>query len=101
MVIKVIDHVGRCYSNQDGLIIKDLIQYNLKQDEKITVSFEGIDGVTSSFINSALIELIEEYDFTVIKNNITFTKSNKQINNMIKDRFSFELKRRKQTPLTV
>ncbi|MCK2020669.1 STAS-like domain-containing protein [Peribacillus frigoritolerans] len=61
----------------------------------ITISFKNVDGVTSSFINTALIELLDDYDFSVIKKHLNFINSSKQINDIIKSRFSFEVNRRK------
>ena len=96
VTIKVLDHVERCYSNQDGAKIQHIILSHFTTGEKISVSFDGVDGVTSSFINTALIELLDHYDFSVIKTNLKFVKSNKQINEMIRSRFKFEVNRRKQ-----
>ncbi|MFC0271145.1 STAS-like domain-containing protein [Metabacillus herbersteinensis] len=95
MVIKIVDHVGRCYSNQDGLIVKMILLKHLNSNKLVILSFEGIDGVTSSFVNTALIELLEDFDFDKIKQNLKFTNTNRQINEMIKNRFKFEINRKK------
>lgn len=94
-LVKVIDHVGQCYSNEDGKIIFDIISNSLGRGEKITLSFEGVDGVTSSFVNSALIDLLEHYNFNFIRTHISFAKTSRQINNIINQRFKFEVKKRK------
>lgn len=94
MVINVYDHVGRCYSNEDGKILKDLIKSYLDIKEPVTVSFKNVSGVTSSFVNTALIELLDEYSFDFIKNNIKYVDTTHQINSMIKSRFMFEVKKR-------
>lgn len=92
--IYVKDQVGRCYSNEDGLVINKIIQSYMVKNEIITISFKGIDGVTSSFVNTAFIELLNVYDFDKIKKLIRFVDTNSQINSMIKDRFIFEVNRR-------
>jgi|SRR5690606_243162 len=99
MVIKICDHVGRCYSNEDGKVIRDLLVGYLNKGTSLTVSFKNIDGVTSSFVNTAFIELLDDFDFDVIKRSLKFVDSNKQINDMIKSRFSFEVNRRKNLML--
>lgn len=95
VIINISDHVGRCYSNNDGKIIQTILKSHLNKGNTITVSFQNIDGVTSSFVNTAFIELLNDFDFVTVKKSIRFINSTKQINNMIKDRFSFEVTRRK------
>ncbi|WP_193064924.1 STAS-like domain-containing protein [Oceanobacillus oncorhynchi] len=94
MVIKIANHVERCYSNEEGKIIKNIIENSLRSNEPIVISFEGVHGVTSSFVNTAFIELLDEFNFDKIKSNIKFTNTTRQINSMIKERYSFEVKKR-------
>ncbi|WP_251941782.1 STAS-like domain-containing protein [Salinibacter ruber] len=94
MVIKVGDHVKRCYSNEDGREIREQIKPLLLGGREVTVSFEGFDSVTSSFVNSAFIELLSSLDFGEIKERLDFADSNRQINRTIKRRFSFEVNER-------
>lgn len=91
MVIKVLDHVERCYSNADGEVIFALIQPSFSQGDQVTISFAGVDSVPSSFVNSAFIPLLEKHSFDFIRNNLRFINSTKQINEMIKKRFDFEV----------
>lgn len=93
--ISVFDLVGRGYSNDDGLIIKQAIVNEFEKGNKVIVNFLNVDGVTSSFVNTAFIELLNEFSFDFIRKHLNFSDSRKQINNMIKDRFSFEVTRRK------
>lgn len=85
-----------CYSNLDGEIIKQKILDGLRQGDQITLSFHGIDSVSSSFVNSALIDLLELYDFDHIKKSILFKDTNRSINDVIKKRFMFEVNARKK-----
>ncbi|WP_321999360.1 STAS-like domain-containing protein [Bacillus pumilus] len=94
-LVKVLDHVERCYSNNDGQLIQTMIKSAFRNDEIITLSFKGVDGVTSSFVNTALIDLLEEFGFDFIKNHLAFSDTNSQINKLINDRFKFEVKKRK------
>lgn len=96
MVLNVLDHVERCYSNADGDVILALIKPILATGEQVTVSFRGVDSVPSSFVNSALIALLDDFSFEDIKKNLRFSNSTKQINEMIKERFNFEVNERKK-----
>jgi hypothetical protein len=89
-LIRVLDHVNRCYNSADGQIIHDVIDARLRNNEELTVSFAGVDSVPSSFVNSALISLLERYDFDQIKRMLRFVDTNSQINEMIRSRFTFE-----------
>lgn len=89
MVIEILNHVERCYSNDDGEVIFRVIKKALENGESVTISFEGVTSITSSFTNSAFIELLKTYDITQVKGKLSFTNSNRAINGMIRDRFNF------------
>lgn len=89
MVIEVLNYVERCYSNDDGLVINGVIKKALQSGNQVEVSFKGVNSVTSSFINSAFIELLKSYEIEYVKQQLTFINSNKSINRMIRDRFAF------------
>ncbi|MGE1025115.1 STAS-like domain-containing protein [Bacillus sp. GMs2/2] len=93
--IEVLNYVNQCYSNDDGKVIQDLIRKAFMQHEKVGVSFEGVTSLNSSFINTAFIELLNEYDFSFIRNHLTFINSTSQINTAIRNRFNFEVHERK------
>lgn len=94
-IIRVLDHVERCYNSADGKVIHDVIEARLKKNEQVVVSFDGVDSVPSSFVNTALISLLETFDFQRIKNLLRFKDTNSQINEMIKTRFDFEVHKRR------
>ena len=96
MVINILDYIERCYSNADGEVILALIKPKLAKGEQVTISFSGVDGVPSSFVNSAFIQLLEDFTFEEIRQNLRFINSTKQINQMIKSRFEFEVNERKK-----
>ncbi|AVR33460.1 STAS-like domain-containing protein [Bacillus cereus] len=96
VTINVLNHVERCYSNDDGYTILNLIKTAFENNEKVTISFEGVTSATSSFINSALIELLGSYDFDYIRSNLHFINTTKQINSIIKSRFQFETTKKKE-----
>ncbi|MEG0601176.1 MAG: DUF4325 domain-containing protein [Vagococcus sp.] len=90
IVNKVLDSY---YTNDDGDKLSIIIRSHLSNKEKVTINFQGISSVNSSFVNSAFIELLSDYSFSFIKKNISFTNTTKQINNLILERFKFESKR--------
>ncbi|MGG3693905.1 STAS-like domain-containing protein [Heyndrickxia ginsengihumi] len=96
MNIRVKDLVDQVYSNNDGMVIYNELKNQLDNDNKVAVSFDDIGALNSSFVNSAFIELLNDFDFQFIKNNLRFVNSTKQINEMIKSRFAFEMNRIKQ-----
>lgn len=95
VLINLLNHVEKCYSNDDGRIIFKKIKSAFSDDQKVTISLKGITTLNSSFVNSAFIELLDDYDFDFIRKNLSFIDSTKQINRMIKDRFLFEINRKK------
>jgi hypothetical protein len=94
MVLKVLDYVPNIYSRDSGELIFNLILDALKREEEVIISFYGCDSTTSSFVNSALIQLLEHFDFNIIKMMVKFENSTSQINGMIKKRFQFEIEKR-------
>lgn len=89
--INVKEYVDQIYSNEDGFIIYNELKKKLKEEYIINVSFKGIYALNSSFVNSAFLELLNDYDFNYIKSHLNFIDSTKQINEMIKSRFQFEV----------
>lgn len=94
MVIRVLDIVDQCYSNADGHKLFEAVLGPVTRGEKVVVSFDGVDAVPSSFVNSAFIALLERIPFEQIKRTLSFKETTPQINEMIRSRFSFEAARR-------
>lgn len=92
--IRVLEHVDQCYNSADGLVIHDIVLRALRGSESVTVSFSGVDSVPSSFVNSALIALLQDVPFSTIKGKLRFVDTNSQINEMIRSRFAFEIEKR-------
>lgn len=91
MVIMVKDHVdGGCYTNQDGEMIYKAIAPHITAGEQVMLSFKGINSVSSSFLNTAFVPLLESTDFETIKKCLKIVDSNKFINEMIIRRFKAE-----------
>ena len=88
VILKTSDYVKKCYDNGDGEAIfaklKPLLISAKKTQDKIAVSFQGFDFVTSSFVNSAFVQLLNHFDLDDITNHITIIDSNKSINHAIR-----------------
>lgn len=93
-LIRVLDVVERCYNGNDGQVIHDAIAKQWQQGDTVTLSFDGVDSVPSSFVNVALISFLEQYAFDEIKRKLRFVNTSSQINEMIRTRFTFEAKRK-------
>ncbi|MCT1181731.1 DUF4325 domain-containing protein [Lactococcus lactis] len=81
-------------NNVSGQVLFNSIKNHLDEQESVLVSFEGISELSSSFVNSAFIELLTFYDFNYIRDNVKFTHSTRQINDLIKSRFNFEINKK-------
>lgn len=77
-------------TNEDGLKLKQAILNSLAVDECVTVSFEGVPHVNTSYVNTAFVELLSDYEIGEIKRRVKIVKSTKQINTVIKERLEFE-----------
>lgn len=92
-IIRVLDHVDSCSTTADGEIIFSVLKPLIEKGSSVVVSFDGIGAVPSSFINSAFIPFISLIGFERVKTTLSFTNSNRHINETIKRRFEFEAKR--------
>ncbi|WP_305972712.1 MULTISPECIES: STAS-like domain-containing protein [unclassified Mameliella] len=90
MVLIISSVVRSCDTNEQGDVVRLEIIKHLSKNEKVTLDFSGVTNVTSSFVNSALISLMPQYDVRTIKARIQVTRANRQIGTMINDRFRSE-----------
>lgn len=95
MVIRILDYVNQCYTQEDGQKIYSVILPYLEKETTIELSFDGVEYVPSSFVNTAFIALLEKFSFQTIRSYLIFVDTTKQINEMIRDRFLFEINIRK------
>src|SRR5512139_3751506 len=90
--IRLLDHVKRCSSYEDGAVIQRLIVQALRRGEMVELSFDGVLSPPSAFINAALITLLDDFDFEYIQKHLTFVQSTKQVNELIRSRFEFAMR---------
>ncbi|MGH8756984.1 MAG: STAS-like domain-containing protein [Burkholderiales bacterium] len=89
MVIRVLDHVTHCSSYAEGDVIFTIISPHIQEGEDVTLSFEGVDAVPSSFVNAAIIRLVEVVSLNEIKAHLKVINSTRQINDLIRSRVAF------------
>lgn len=94
VVVEILSISPRCYTNEDGDKVNQRIFPLLRSGEVVSLSFKGIDVVPSSFVNTAFIPLLDSFDFEFIKRHLQFKNTSRQINEMIRSRFMFEVARR-------
>jgi STAS-like domain of unknown function (DUF4325) len=95
MVIEVLKITNSCYNHLDGLKLFNVLLKAMPAEKTIVVDFSGVDSTPSSFINSALIGLLDHFSFDQIKEKISFINTTPQINEMIKSRFLYEVATKK------
>ncbi|MEY8462963.1 STAS-like domain-containing protein [Streptococcus merionis] len=93
VTIIVKDIVANHSDNASGQQLYEVIIDELTRHESVTISFEGIPYISTSFVNTAFINLLQDYTFPQIKEKLKFTRTTKQINELIKSRFAFETTR--------
>ena len=90
MVIRVLDHVARCYTATDGLLIAAVIRPQLASGRSVTLSFDGVTDVPSSFVNGAFVSLLDCIPAIAIRRHLKITDSTRQINDLIRSRLLAE-----------
>lgn len=93
VMIEIQKKIKSVYTYEDGEKIYRMIAKELENNNKIEVSFSGIDSIPSSFANGCFVKLLEQFGFEKIKKCLIISNSTKQINQMIKSRLTFESER--------
>jgi len=88
MVIVALDHVEQCYSAQDGEVIFNVLARAFAQDHEVTLSFKGVSDVPSSFVNAALVPILQDRGEQWVREHLRITAATKQVADMIKRCFA-------------
>ena len=91
MVIRILDHIERASTYDDGEVIYRLICDPIARRETVVLSFDGVLAVPSAFVNAALVRLLESVPYEVVRQSLKIVGSTRQINELIKSRFEFVL----------
>ncbi len=84
MVITALDHVPQCFSAKDGEVIAKVLRSQLSLDGSATLSFAGVSEVPSSFVNAALVSLLDTYDFEWIKGHLAIVDASRQTADIVR-----------------
>jgi hypothetical protein len=90
MVIRILDIVDSADTSEQGAVVLARLQPQLANDAIVTVSFEGINSATSSFVSAGFVPLLEHLRFSDLKQRLRIVNSTRQINEMIKTRLERE-----------
>lgn len=73
-IIRVVDVIGSslCISAEDGQKIFNKLEPLLKQDKKVTVSFDRVTTMISFFLNAAVGQLYRDFDEKQINDLVRF-----------------------------
>lgn len=71
MVVKVLEYVGdRATDMRQGDEIYNIIINGFNQGEEVTVDFEGLTTVLSTFLNNAIGSLFKDYESDYLNKNL-------------------------------
>jgi len=93
MVVDVLSLVPHCYTYEDGEQVADVVRPALRAGKDIALSFRGVRGVPSSFVNAAFVSLLDEFPAMTVRRHVRVVNSSSQINTMIRDRMTAEAAR--------
>lgn len=84
MVIRVKDHVHQFNTAADGAVIATAIRAAMSKENLVKLSFSGISDVPSSFINAAIVSLLDDFTEKQIKQKLKIEDVTAQIAEMIR-----------------
>ena len=88
MVISVRDVVAACDTNAHGEVLFSEIAPYLIADQQVAIDFSGVFNVTSSFVNSSFVELVDQFGTKQVQRLVVLQGVNRQIGAMIKARLA-------------
>lgn len=94
MVISIKALVASGDTAAQGSVVYDKLVKAMRTGGIVTVDFDGIMNITSSFANTAFVPLLNEFSFDLIKARLVVRGANRQIANMLRDRMSKESARK-------
>jgi len=86
MVIRIADILPGANTADQGSRLFEILHHALRDSGTVTISFDGIQTATSSFVNVAFVALLDDFSYEDLRSRIRVTNSTRQINDMIKTR---------------
>lgn len=93
MVIFIHQLVDKCDTNAQGATVQAAIRASIINKDVVTLDFSGIPNVTTSFVNTAFVEIIDDFNFDVFKKYVSIVNVSRQISDLIRSRMIAEAKR--------
>lgn len=90
--IEILENVSAASTYEDGGKIFRMLKEQMDAGESVELSFTGISSVPSAFINAAIVQLLEHFEFSRIRSQLRFVNTTRHINQLIKSRFDFAVK---------
>jgi len=81
--IKILDISNSTVTNADALGLKIAMEKAILNGETIVLSFHGVTTLTTSFLNSSIGEIIDEFGFDMLKGKLSLTDYTPPIGKMI------------------
>jgi uncharacterized protein DUF4325 len=95
MVINILSIVSRCDTHADADIVYKALKSALTVHGRVKLSFAGVSSISSSFVNVALVPLLDDMTFSDIQNRVTVANIAPQAADMIKRCFNAALNKNK------
>lgn len=92
-VLRVLDLVPQCYSAEDGRTVRDALEPRLVRGERIVLSFTGVAVATSSFVNTALVPLLDLAGPSVLCEQLVLRDLRPAVAALLRQRLAFETQR--------
>ena len=93
-MIRVLDHVRHCDTAADGRIINRVLLKSLSCSREVELSFDGVFDVPSSFVNTAIVDLLNSFSEHDIKDRLRIVNATRQIADMVRRCLANGVKRR-------
>lgn len=93
MDVIVKDLVQGADTNEQGDVVLRAVLDAISRSDRVIIDFSGVNCATSSFVNSAIVPLLNSLSYDEIKRRIGFSKTNRQIAQMVRGRMDFESRR--------
>ncbi len=88
MVKLVIELVPACDTNEQGIVVYNYVMKQISLGGSVTLDFTGVPNVTTSFVNSAFVNLLDIIGYQDLKARLRLVGVNRQIGKMVQGRMT-------------
>jgi uncharacterized protein DUF4325 len=86
MMIRMVDIAPGANTADEGSRLFEILDRALRTPGTVTISFDGIQTATPSFVSTAFVALLDDFSYEDLTSRLRVTNSTRQINDMIKTR---------------